>query len=141
MASRTHVVLLGVICAAIVALIVGVVVATAAAPNPASSARPSPVAVAQAFFKDINRHDLSLIESAIVPRDRYMVANVSDWDLYHFVRLRCHRTAESQLTASVQCGFMMHSPAPPEMYNVSFWDLSLQRSSSGSWLISNYGQG
>jgi hypothetical protein len=107
----------------------------------AVKARPSPVKAALSWFGAINRHDRSLIDSKFAPDDRYMVANVISWNLYYFLDVRCHTSSETRLRATVSCEFKMRDPAPPEMRNISFWDLDLRRSPSGPWLITGYGQG
>ena len=109
--------------------------------GPKATARPTATATALGWLSAINSHKLSLIESYFDPKDRYMVAHVVDWDLYQFVGVRCHLMEETALTAAVFCHFAMRSPQPPEMQNVSFWDVYMERSLSGPWLIDNYGQG
>jgi hypothetical protein len=108
---------------------------------PRRIATQSPVDTTLSWFGAVNRHDRSLIDSKFAPGQRREVANVLDWNLYYFLDVRCHASSESRLSATVRCVFKMRNPAPPEMLNVSFWDFDLQRSPSGPWLITGYGQG
>lgn len=101
----------------------------------------SPAKVAVAFFSSINKHNRQLIESEFVPADRYIVANVSDWNLYQFSVVHCHATRQTRISATVVCDFKLRSPVPPEMTNVSSWNIDLQDSASSSWMITDYGQG
>jgi hypothetical protein len=41
----------------------------------------------------------------------------------------------------VRCAFDDINDPDLSMSNTSFWDVYLQRKSSGRWLIDNYGQG
>jgi hypothetical protein len=129
-----------------ISLAISIALGVALAVNAGSSApkaiaQPSATARALAWFSAINSHKLSLIESYFDPADRYMVAHVVDWDLFHFVGVHCRLIEEAARTSVVVCHFAMRSPQPPEMQNVSFWDVYMERSPSRPWLIDNYGQG
>jgi hypothetical protein len=56
-----------------------------------------------------------------------------------FSRITCKEMKEKGNTASILCTFK--EKAPPGNNVDAFWTVSLTRSVSGKWLITNYGQG
>jgi len=63
--------------------------------------------------------------------------NTSLWPT--FSQVACKKTNSTPNTAHILCTFK--EKAPPGNNLDDFWSVSLQRSVSDKWLITNYGQG
>jgi hypothetical protein len=82
---------------------------------------------------------MSLALAHFVPADRKMM-QWSSWGP-PFTHLRCSLRGGGATTAVVYCTFDEINDPDMGMSNTSFWNVYLQRESSGRWLITNYGQG
>jgi len=134
---RLRFIVLGVVIAA-VAFITLAIRSLENGPAPKIAIQP-PVATTLSWFASINAHDKPLAVAHFVPVDRDMM-DWSNWGV-PFKGLHCSLMNRSTSRASVYCKFDDINNANMGMSNVSFWTVSLQRESSGRWLINNYGQG
>lgn len=102
----------------------------------------SPLAATQSWFKSINTKDFDAAQEHFVPSDRSMMdwggGDTATWST--FTKLLCKTLSETGRTAIVYCSFT-ESPSLSEGNPDSFWTISMQRITSGGWLINNYGQG
>lgn len=102
----------------------------------------TPLAAAQSWFDSINTRNLTAAQQHFVPSERFMMdwgeGDTATWST--FTKLRCKTLNESGRRAVVYCSFT-ESPSSSEGNPDSFWTISLQHTTSGRWLINNYGQG
>lgn len=99
----------------------------------------SPVLTTLSWFQAVNAHDMALAVAHFVPADRGMM----EWSSWGppFTHIHCSARSVTTSKASVYCTFANIDYPATGMSNVSFWDVSLTRESSGPWLIDHYGQG
>jgi hypothetical protein len=102
----------------------------------------SPLAATESWFKSINDKDFAAAQEHFVPSARSMMdwggGDTATWS--SFTKLQCKTQTETGSTASVYCTFN-ESPSSSEGNPDSFWTISLTHTTSGDWLINNYGQG
>ena len=102
----------------------------------------SPLAATESWFKSINKKDLGAAQEHFVPSERFMMdwggGDTATWST--FTKLRCKTLRQTGQTAVVYCSFS-ESPSSSEGNPDSFWTISLTHTTSGRWLINNYGQG
>jgi hypothetical protein len=102
----------------------------------------SPLAATELWFKSINKKDLAAAQEHFVPSERSMMdwggGDTATWST--FTKLQCKLVTETGANASVYCSFN-ESPSSSEGNPDSFWTISLTHTTSGDWLINNYGQG
>ena len=114
---------------------------TPSATNPSANLS-SPLAATESWFKSINEKDLGAAQEHFVRSERFMMdwggGDTATWST--FTKLQCKRLRETGPTASVYCSFN-ESPSSSEGNPDSFWTISLMHTTSGNWLINNYGQG
>jgi hypothetical protein len=114
---------------------------TASSTSPSTNLS-SPLAATESWFKSINEKDLAAAQKHFVPSERFMMdwggGDTSTWSA--FTKLQCKMLTEPGLAANVYCSFN-ESPSSSEGNPDSFWTISLTRTTSGDWLINNYGQG
>ena len=112
---------------------------SSAAPRPGIAVQ-SPINTALSWFKAINEHNMPLVLEHFARADRNQMESVVDVDSYSFYDLRCRLIAKGMTTSWVRCMFKMHNPSPPEMLDVTYWSVYMQRKPPGPWLITGYGQ-
>jgi len=102
----------------------------------------TPLAATGSWFAAINDKNLRAAQDHFIPSAKDMMnwgdGDTSTWST--FTKLRCRTLFESGNAASVYCSFD-ESPSSSEGNPDSWWTVSLQRTTSGKWLINNYGQG
>jgi hypothetical protein len=63
----------------------------------------------------------------------------------HFKNVKCTQLSglapQTATSAVVRCTYNTINDPDAGMSNEDFWDVYLQRNTSGPWLINNYGQG
>lgn len=113
----------------------------AAKTNPSTNFS-SPLAATQSWFESINTKDLGAARQHFVPSERFMMdwrgGDTATWST--FTKLQCKTLSKTGQAASVYCSFN-ESPSSSEGNPDTFWTISLTQTTSGRWLINNYGQG
>jgi hypothetical protein len=99
----------------------------------------SPVRSTEAWFEAINAHNMPLAEAHFASRDRDQM-KWSSWGP-PFQHLHCVLSSKNSGSAVVGCSFKAIYDADAGMSGDSGWGVSLQKQSSGRWLITSYGQG
>lgn len=101
----------------------------------------TPLHAAYSWFKAINqKQQSSMIAHAAPAAESMMNWNggvTSMWP--SFTHVSCVITNSTHSISNLLCTFK--EKAPPGNQIDTFWTISLERSTSGEWLISNYGQG
>ena len=107
-------------------------------PSPPTAIQ-SPVATALSWFRAVNSHDMPTAQAHFAPASRDMM----DWSQWGppFTHLHCRLESGSATRAVVYCSFAPINDPNTGMSNDSFWNVHLQRETSGRWLIHDYGQG
>ena len=95
-----------------------------------------------AWFHAINTNDAASARAKFAPQDVQML----DWmrgdasQTSTFSNIRCLDTVKTKSSAAVHCTF--NESDSSTMGNPdTFWNISMVRGPSGTWLINNYGQG
>lgn len=107
-------------------------------PLPPVTAQP-PVATTLSWFRAINSGNDPLALAHFAPGSRDQM-EWSDFGSISFTDVRCHVIGESASSSNVGCRFQVPN-APPDMQGVTGWSVHLERTQSGPWLITTYGQG
>ena len=111
-------------------------------PSKGSADATTPLAAARSWFTSVNDKDLQGAEAHFVRSAKEMTdwenGDTSTWPT--FTDLSCKTLRQTVTAATVYCSFE-ESASPAEGNPDNFWTVSLQRTSSGHWLINNYGQG
>jgi hypothetical protein len=101
----------------------------------------TPLHSVYSWFGAINQKQESsmLAHAAPIMKDamNWNDGETSQWP--SFAAVRCHITHSRASSANLLCTFK--ESAPPGTQIDTFWTVSMERSSSGEWLITNYGQG
>jgi hypothetical protein len=101
----------------------------------------TPLAATYSWFRSIDLKEPKSVIAHAAPSARYMMDwNDGDTSLWpSFSRIACKVAKEATNTTALLCTFKEN--APPGNNPDTFWSVSLKRSVSGKWLITNYGQG
>jgi hypothetical protein len=102
----------------------------------------SPVATAESWFAAINARKQSLALAHFAPGE-YQMMEWSSWGP-HFRNVHCSllpAVPQTATSAVVRCTYDPINDPEAGMSNENFWDVYLQRTPPGHWLINNYGQG
>ena len=101
----------------------------------------TPLHAAYSWFKSINHKQKSLMIAHAAPAAESMMnwngGVTSMWP--SFTHVSCAITNSTHSISNLLCTFK--EKAPPGNQIDTFWTMSLERSTSGKWLITNYGQG
>ncbi len=99
----------------------------------------SPVQTAYKWFSAINEHNMPLALTYFNPSEKGMM-EWGDFNSIYFSHLKCQVEGQTTATSDVHCTFDMLNP-PPGTQVDSFWNITMQRTNTGPWLITNYGTG
>jgi hypothetical protein len=101
----------------------------------------TPLHSVYSWFSAINHKDeLSMVAHAAPVLKNDMNWNDGDTSVWPtFANVSCHLAHSRPSSANILCTFK--ESAPPGNQIETFWSVALARSSTGKWLITNYGQG
>ena len=95
----------------------------------------SPVAATASWFEALNACDTPLINAHFVSARR------GSWTCIDpFTHLHCVPESRTATTATVRCTFDPQNDPRVGNTGDTFWSVYLQRSSSGRWLVADWGQ-
>jgi hypothetical protein len=94
-----------------------------------------PVAATASWFEALNSCNMPLIDAHMAPAKR------GDWTCIDpFTHLHCVPESQAASTASVRCTFDPQNDPRVGNTGDTFWSVYLERSSSGRWLVTDWGQ-
>jgi hypothetical protein len=129
-------------CPAALLMLASAGTALAACGGPPTATSSTPLATAQSWFRAINSKDLHSAQDHFAVSQRSMMdwggGDTATWST--FTHLHCKTLRDSGKVAIVYCSFS-ESASPSEGNPDSFWTISMERNTGGTWLINNYGQG
>jgi hypothetical protein len=91
------------------------------------------------WLEAINARNKPLAKSYFAVADQEQMDWGSDFSAAVFNGIRCNTVEQGETTSTVRCTFNPMG-TPPDMKNVTFWTIDMERTPPGPWLITDYGQ-